>query len=66
MSTFLVNVRSLFSDFLTDERGARTIEYGLLAVGIFVAFVTAGAAIGGGLDTPSDGAAYSVAHTASR
>ena len=57
-ATFLVNVRDLFSEFFTDERGARTIEYGLLAVGIMVAFIATAAALGGGLDAPADETAY--------
>jgi Flp pilus assembly pilin Flp len=57
-SPFSVDVRSLLSEFLTDERGARTIEYGLLAVGILVACIATAAALGTGLDTPSDVASY--------
>lgn len=47
---FLMNMRNLLSEFLTDERGARTIEYGLLAVGILVAIIATAAALGTGLD----------------
>ena len=45
-----MNMRNLLSAFLTDERGARTIEYGLLAVGILVAIIATAAALGTGLD----------------
>jgi Flp pilus assembly pilin Flp len=45
-----MNIRNLLSEFLADERGARTIEYGLLAVGIFVAMIATAAALGTGLD----------------
>jgi Flp pilus assembly pilin Flp len=45
-----MNMRNLLSEFLTDERGARTIEYGLLAVGILVAIIATAAALGTGLD----------------
>ena len=51
MNPILANLRSLIPDFLSDERGARTIEYGLLAVGIVVAFIATAAALGTGLDT---------------
>jgi Flp pilus assembly pilin Flp len=57
-SPFSANVRSLLSEFLTDERGARTIEYGLLAVGILVACIATAAALGTGLDAPSNVASY--------
>jgi Flp pilus assembly pilin Flp len=45
-----MNMRNLLSGFLTDERGARTIEYGLLAVGLLVAIIATAAALGTGLD----------------
>jgi Flp pilus assembly pilin Flp len=54
----LVTLRNLLPDFSANEPGGRTIEYGLLAVGIMVACITAAAALGGGLDAPSDGAPY--------
>jgi Flp pilus assembly pilin Flp len=54
----LASLRSLIPDFSPNEPGARTIEYGLLAVGIVVAFITAAAALGGGLDASSEAAAY--------
>ena len=56
MNPILANLRSLIPDFLSDERGARTIEYGLLAVGIVVACIATAAALGTGLDT--DGGAH--------
>jgi len=46
-------LRNLLPDFPADEPGGRTIEYGLLAVGIVVACVAAAAALGGGLDASS-------------
>ncbi len=64
-ATFLINVRDLFSGFFTDERGARTIEYGLLAVGIMVAFVATAAALGGGLDADADETASGPQYTMS-
>jgi Flp pilus assembly pilin Flp len=54
----VVNVRGLLSGFLADERGARTIEYGLLAVGILVACIATAAALGTSLDAPTDVASY--------
>ena len=51
-------LRNLLPDFPADEPGGRTIEYGLLAVGMMVACIAAAAALGGGLDAPPDGAAY--------
>jgi Flp pilus assembly pilin Flp len=54
----VVNVHSLLSGFWADERGARTIEYGLLAVGILVACIATAAAFGTSLDAPANGAAY--------
>jgi Flp pilus assembly pilin Flp len=55
MNPILANLRSLIPDFLSDERGARTIEYGLLAVGIVVACIATAAALGTGLE-PDGGA----------
>jgi Flp pilus assembly pilin Flp len=57
-SPFSANMRGLLSGFLADERGARTIEYGLLAVGIVVACIATAAALGTGLDVPSDATTY--------
>ncbi len=52
---FLTSMRKSLSDFLVDERGGRTIEFGLLAVGILVAIIAAAAALGTGLDAaPAD------------
>ena len=58
MNPILGNLRSLIPEFMSDERGARTIEYGLLAVGIMVACIATAAALGTGLD--SESAAYRV------
>jgi Flp pilus assembly pilin Flp len=52
-----MNLRGLFSQFLTDERGAHAIEYGLLAVGTLVAFIAAAAALGAVLDVAPEHAA---------
>ena len=53
MNPILANLRSLIPEFLSDERGARTIEFGLLAVGIMVACIATAAALGTGLDADS-------------
>jgi Flp pilus assembly pilin Flp len=50
MYPILANLRSLIPDFLSDDRGARSIEFGLLAVGIVVACVATAAALGTGLE----------------
>jgi Flp pilus assembly pilin Flp len=50
MHPILANLRSLIPDFLSDDRGARSIEFGLLAVGIVVACVATAAALGTGLE----------------
>jgi Flp pilus assembly pilin Flp len=50
MNLLLANLRSLIPDFLSDDRGARSIEFGLLAVGIVVACVATAAALGTGLE----------------
>jgi Flp pilus assembly pilin Flp len=50
MNPILANLRSLIPDFLSDDRGARSIEFGLLAVGIVVACVATAAALGTGLE----------------
>jgi Flp pilus assembly pilin Flp len=55
MNPILANLRSLIPDFLSDDRGARSIEFGLLAVGIVVACVATAAALGTGLE-PDGGA----------
>jgi Flp pilus assembly pilin Flp len=55
MNPILGNLRSLVPEFLSDERGARTIEFGLLAVGIVVACIVTAAAFGTGLE-PDGGA----------
>jgi Flp pilus assembly pilin Flp len=54
----MATLRNLLPDFPANEPGGRSIEYGLLAVGIVVACVAAAAALGGGLDASSQGAAY--------
>jgi pilus assembly protein Flp/PilA len=41
----------MFAKFLSDERGATAIEYGLIAAGISVAIITVVAAVGSGLNT---------------
>jgi Flp pilus assembly pilin Flp len=51
-------LRNLLPDFPANEPGGRTIEYGLLAVGIVVACIAAAAALGGGLDASPQSAAY--------
>ena len=56
MIPILAILRCLIPEFLSDERGARTIEFGLLAVGIMVACIATAAALGTGLD--ADSAAY--------
>jgi Flp pilus assembly pilin Flp len=56
MNPILANLRSLIPEFLSDDRGARTIELGLLAVGIVVACVATAAALGTGLE--SDGSVH--------
>jgi Flp pilus assembly pilin Flp len=63
MNPILANLRSLVPEFLSDERGARTIEIGLLAVGIVVACIATAAALGTGLEP--DGGRVSAALTAS-
>lgn len=50
MNPILANLRNLIPDFLSDDRGARSIEFGLLAVGILVACVATVAALGTGLE----------------
>ena len=45
------NNGGLLWNFLTDERGATAIEYGLLAAGIAVAIITTVAALGTNLNT---------------
>ena len=50
MNLILANLRSLIPEFLSDDRGARSIEFGLLAVGILVACVATAAALGTGLE----------------
>jgi Flp pilus assembly pilin Flp len=55
MNAILGSLRNLIPDFLSDERGARTIEFGLLAVGIVVACIATAAAFGTGLE-PDGGA----------
>ncbi len=45
------NARHLLWQFLTDERGATAIEYGLLAAGIAVAIIATVAALGTNLNT---------------
>ena len=55
MNPILGNLRNLIPEFLSDERGARTIEYGLLAVGILVACIATAAALGTGLDAEASG-----------
>jgi Flp pilus assembly pilin Flp len=50
MNPILANLRSLIPDFLSDDRSARSIEFGLLAVGIVVACVATAAALGTGLE----------------
>jgi Flp pilus assembly pilin Flp len=51
-------LRNLLPDVAANEPGGRTIEYGLLAVGIMVACIAAAAALGGGLDASPQRAAY--------
>jgi Flp pilus assembly pilin Flp len=55
MNPILANLRNLIPEFLSDDRGARSIEFGLLAVGILVACVATAAALGTGLE-PDGGA----------
>jgi Flp pilus assembly pilin Flp len=54
----LTTLRNMLPDSQPNEPGARTIEYGLLAVGIVVACISAAAALGGGLDASPEAAAY--------
>lgn len=45
------NVGKLLRSFLTNERGATAIEYGLIAAGISVAIIATVAALGTNLNT---------------
>lgn len=44
-------MKTLIERFVTDEKGATAIEYGLIAAGIAVAIVTVLGQVGGQLDT---------------
>lgn len=57
-SLILTTLRNMLPDSQPNEPGARAIEYGLLAVGIVVACISAAAALGGGLDASPEAAAY--------
>lgn len=57
-SLILTTLRNMLPESQPNEPGARTIEYGLLAVGIVVACISAAAALGGGLDAAPEATAY--------
>ena len=49
--TLEVNLKKVFSKFLSDESGATAIEYGLIAAGISLAIIAVVNGLGSNLNT---------------